>query len=192
LSGLALSNNVSLRARGFLSGGYWMGSGWFVESTAKVVIPPTILMTDGGFGFHPDLFGFNVQAVAGQVVVIEASTDFVLWTPIQTNLVTASGLFAFVDPQSSLFPHRFYRARIYAGILPAPAIRTAGGYLGFTTNGFGLNLAGVAGQTLIIESSTNLSSWTALATNTLESELLYFTDFGATNSPCRFYCLRLK
>jgi hypothetical protein len=36
------------------------------------------------------------------------------------------------------------------------------------------------------------SAWTALATNTLESELLYFTDLGATNSPCRFYRLRLN
>ena len=191
-SGLALSNNTIVRARGYVTGGQWTGSGWFVESTNRVVIAPEILVGDSGFGFHPDHFGFNVLAAIGQVVVIEASTDFVQWTPIQTNLVTASGLFPFVDPQSRLFPHRFYRARIYDGTLPAPVLGTAGGYANFATHGFGLNLTGVPGQTLILESSTNLSVWTALATNTLDSGLRQYIDWDATNSPARFYRLRLK
>jgi len=194
LSGLSLSVNSLIRARGFTTGGYYTGSSWFVESIAQVspLTPPGILTGDGGLGFHAGAFGFNVRGLSGQVIVIEASTDFIQWTPIQTNLVTDAGLFVFTDPQSSLFSNRFYRARIYDGILPAPAILTAGSNIGFTTNGFGFDLTGVAGQTLIIECSTNLSAWTALATNTLESELLYFTDLGATNSPCRFYRLRLN
>jgi hypothetical protein len=165
-----------------------------VESIAQVspLTPPKILTGDSGFGCHLGKFGFNVRALSGQVVVIEASTDFIQWTPIQTNLVTDSGLFAVVDPQSSLFPHRFYRARIFNGVLPVPAILVGGSNFGYTTNGFGFDLAGVAGQTVVIEGSTNLSVWTALATNTLESGLYYFTDPLATNSPCRFYRLRLK
>jgi hypothetical protein len=97
-----------------------------------------------------------------------------------------------VDPQAGLFPHRFYRARIFNGVLPVPAILASGINFGYTANGFGFDLAGVAGQTAVIECSTNLSVWTALATNTLESGLVNFTDPAATNSPCRFYRLRLK
>ncbi len=192
LGGVMAPTNINIRARGYLSGGLDNGSAWFVESIIgpALIVPPKILVTEGGFGFGPQFFGFNVQAVAGQVVVIEASTDFVVWTPIQTNLVAASGMFSFVDPQSGLFPHRFYRARIYSGILPAPVFGANG--MGFMTNGFGFNLAGVAGQTLVIECSTNLSIWTALATNTFESGVFYFTDAGATNSSCRFYRARLK
>ena len=192
LTGVSVPARAMIRARGFVSGGINNGSSWFVESVNPTVIAPEVLVADGGLGFHPALFGFNVRAVAGQVVVIEAATNFVWWTPIQTNLVTVSGLFQVTDPQSSGFPYRFYRARIYTGILPAPAMLAGGRNIGFTANGFGFDLTGVIGQTLIIECSTNLSAWTALATNTLESELLYFTDWGATNSSCRFYRLRLQ
>ena len=115
---------------------------------------------------------------------------FVSWTPIQTNLVTTGAWFAVSDPQTGSFPHRFYRARIFSGTLPSPAIRLAGYYPGLATNGFGFNLAGVAGQTLIVESSTNLSVWSALATNLLNSGQVYFADPSATNAPWRFYRLR--
>jgi uncharacterized delta-60 repeat protein len=56
------------------------------------------------FGLHSSQICFNTRAVPGQVVVIEATTDFVHWTQLQTNLVNtsdASGVF-FTDPQSGL------------------------------------------------------------------------------------------
>jgi uncharacterized delta-60 repeat protein len=190
LSGLALSNNVAVRARGFVTGGYLTGSGWFVESTAVVAIPPAIVVNDGGFGARQSGFGFNVRAIPGQVVVIDASTDFVQWIPIQTNLVTGSGLFVFTDPQSSLFSRRFYRARLYQGFLPPPAI--SGGAMGFQAGRFGFNLSGVAGQTAIIEASTNLLNWTALATNAIGAGPLYFSDPASPNFPWRFYRARLQ
>ncbi len=194
LSGLSLPVHTLIRARGFTTGGYYTSSGWFVESTTQVspLTPPGILTGDGGLGFHAGAFGFNVRGLAGQVVVIEASTDFIQWVPIQTNLVTDIRMFPVMDPQAVRFPHRFYRARIFTGTLPAPALHATGGYVGFTTNGFGLNLAGVPGQTLILESSTNLSVWTALATNTLDSGLQQYIDWDASHLPWRFYRLRLK
>jgi uncharacterized delta-60 repeat protein len=194
LSGLSLPVNTWIRARGFAGGGYYTSSGWFVESLAQVspLTPPGILTSDGGLGFLAGAFGFNVRGVSGQVIVIEASTDFVQWTPIQTNLVTESGRFAVADPQSGLFPHRFYRARIFDAVLPAPAILFAGSAFGYSADGFGFDLAGTPGQTLVVECSTNLFVWEALATNTLESASRYFGDPGATNRPCRFYRLRVK
>jgi len=189
LTGLSLSANSSIRARGFTTGGYWTGSGWFVESIAPVLAPPAILANDGVFGFSFNQFSFNTRAVPGQVVVIEASTDLVAWVPVQTNLVTGSGLFFFTDPQAPLFPHRFYRARLYAGDLPPPALAPSGS-AGFQSNCFTFNLAAVAGQTVIIEASTNLVNWSALSTNTLESGLFLFSDPTSTNFLERFYRAR--
>src|SRR5208282_5410263 len=122
LSGLSLSANSWIRARGFTTGGYYTSSGWFVESIAQVLAPPVILANDPGFGVRSNQFGFNVSAVPGQVVVIEASTDLVNWVPIQTNLVTSLALVTFSDSQAGLFPHRFYRVRLYQGPLPPPGI----------------------------------------------------------------------
>ena len=45
---------------------------------------------------------------------------------------------------------------------------------------------------MVIEASTNLVSWSALATNTLGDGPLYFSDPGTTNFPWRFYRARLQ
>jgi uncharacterized delta-60 repeat protein len=129
LTGLALPPYALVRARGFTGGNFYQGSGWFVESIAHVLAPPTVVVNDSTFGLHANQFTFNINAVPGQVLVIEASMDLVNWQPIQTNLVIAgtngippanSAFFNFVDPQATLFPHRLYRARLYQGPWPTP------------------------------------------------------------------------
>jgi len=72
---------------------------------------PTILMNDGNFGFRSNLFGFNVTALPGQFVVIEASATLVSGTGLQTNLISDTGLFYFADPYSGALTQRFYRAK---------------------------------------------------------------------------------
>jgi len=54
-------------------------------------------------------FEMRLSGVAGRTHVVEASSDLEVWTPIATNSV-GSDTFLFVDPQSSNFAHRFYRA----------------------------------------------------------------------------------
>ena len=105
-------SHFPVRARGFTTGGYYTGSGWFVESVARVLAPPFILVNDPSFGVHSNQFDFNVSAVPGQVVVIETSTDLINWVPVQTNLVTILAPVMFTDSQAGLFPHRFYRIRL--------------------------------------------------------------------------------
>jgi hypothetical protein len=162
-----------------------------VESLLVVAqIPPAIVVNDSSFGVHSNQFGFNVRAIPGQAVVIEASTDLVNWVSVQTNVVTTSGLISFTDPESGLFPHRYYRVRLHTGSLPAPAIGVDGS-AGFQRGKFGFNLNGVAGQTVVIEASTNLASWSALATKLLGAGPLYFSDPGATNFLARFYRARV-
>jgi PKD repeat protein len=73
---------------------------------------------------------------------------------------------------------------------PPPTILVGEGTLGFGTNGvFGFSFGGSAGQTVIVQCSTNLVNWVALATNTLGASPLNFSDLGSTNSPQRYYRL---
>jgi len=157
--------------------------------TMDPLTPPVILVSDGGFGFRTNRFGFNLSALPGQVVVIEASTNLIGWTPVQTNVTTGIGLILFTDLQSDIFSCRFYRARLHEGALPLPSILTGGADLSVPTNGLGFNVAGVAGQNVVIESSTDLRNWTVLATNTLSLAPLEFSDVNSTNFPHRFYRL---
>src|ERR1017187_7260953 len=72
---------------------------------------PTILMNDGNFGVRSNQFAFNVSAMPGQSVVIEAAANLVNWAALQTNLISDTGLFHFADPNSGALTQRFYRAR---------------------------------------------------------------------------------
>src|SRR5437764_9621647 len=111
MSGLSLPANQNVRARGYTTGGYNTSSGWFIENLAQVLAPPTIFAT----GAYSNQFSFSIRAVPGQAIVIEATTDFLNWIPVQTNLITpldAAGL-GFTDSPLGVFPHRFYRARLY-------------------------------------------------------------------------------
>jgi len=59
---------------------------------------------------------FTVQGQPGFSYVIEATTNLlsppalIPWQPIHTNGTFGDGQFQFTDPDSTLFPHRFYRA----------------------------------------------------------------------------------
>ena len=73
-----------------------------------------------------------------------------------------------------------------------PQVQTGDGSFGVRTNQFGFNIAWASGQTLVVETCSNLSDpvWTPVATNTLTSDSVYFSDPQWTNYPARFYRLR--
>ena len=70
---------------------------------------------------------------------------------------------------------------------PRPTIEVSGTAFGFRTNQFGFKVSALPGRTIVIEASTNLLSWTAVATNLLSSGAVYFSDPGFTRFPERFY-----
>jgi hypothetical protein len=76
-------------------------------------------------------------------------------------------------------------------VLPPPAIRAGNGASAFQSGRFGFDLHGIAGQTLIVEASTNLVNWTPLTTNTLGDAPLYFSDPNSGGFVQRFYRARL-
>ena len=75
-----------------------------------------------------------------------------------------------------------------------PQIIASGASFGFTTNqsGFGFNVSGTAGQTIVVDGSTNLVDWTPLITNIANGIPINFLDPTSTNFPGRFYRARLQ
>jgi hypothetical protein len=73
-----------------------------------------------------------------------------------------------------------------------PQVLTGDGKFGVRTNQFGFNIAWASGQTVVVEAATNLSNpnWIPVATHTLASDSVYFSDPRWTNYPARFYRLR--
>jgi len=187
LNAATLPPGGTVRARGYVASGGFNASSWFAESRLRIT--PNIIANDGNFGFQSDLFTFNLSAPAGVAVVVEASTNLVQWSPIFTNLIGAAGLFLFQDLHAGLYPRRFYRARFHNGALPSPSFlpQTAA-----ILNGhFTVPLGGIAGQTAVLESSTNLIYWTPLLTNAFGLTPFIFSDPVATNLPQQFYRVRL-
>jgi sugar lactone lactonase YvrE len=74
---------------------------------------PALAITSFGpsFGFNTGQFGFTLTGPSGQLVIVEASTDLSNWLPIWTNTFVTNAL-PFSDPQSGVYSHRFYRARL--------------------------------------------------------------------------------
>ena len=71
-------------------------------------MPVVIATSVPGFGFNEHQFGFSLTGPAGQLVVVETSTDLANWLPIWTN--TFTGALQFSDPESGVYSNRFYRA----------------------------------------------------------------------------------
>jgi subtilisin family serine protease len=65
------------------------------------------------------------------------------------------------------------------------------GNAGVLFNQFGFDIAGGSNQVVVVEASTNLVNWTALATNTLGAAPLHFIEPVWTNFQQRFYRAKL-
>jgi uncharacterized repeat protein (TIGR03806 family) len=61
------------------------------------------------------------------------------------------------------------------------------GPAGFTNGVFQLQLQGVAGQSYVLQATTNFSSWISVSTNVPATVPFYLSDPGASNYPYRFY-----
>jgi hypothetical protein len=71
--------------------------------------PPVPILSNPGI--ISNRFGFLIQGLSNQVVVIEATTNLLNWSPLATNRLGNSPA-AFSDSPSSNFHSRFYRARL--------------------------------------------------------------------------------
>jgi uncharacterized protein (TIGR03790 family) len=112
-------------------------------------------------------FQMHLEIPHQRVHWLEASTNLSSWQRIYTN--TTSGVTFYCDPESHLYPHRFYRL---AGA-PAnqPPQLAALGFL--PSQQFRLELQSVPGQAAAILTSTNQSTWSGLVTNWPGGALTY-------------------
>ncbi len=69
-------------------------------------------------------------------------------------------------------------------------MQTGDASFGVRTNQFGFAITGASNLVVVVEASTNLATWFALATNTLTTGSSYFSDPQWRNYPARFYRLR--
>lgn len=77
-------------------------------------------------------------------------------------------------------------------VLWNPAIQSTGPGFGMGPNGFGFIITGTSNIQVSIEASTSLinSSWSLVGTRILSSGSAYFSEFGWTNYPTRYYRVR--
>jgi hypothetical protein len=82
----------------------------YLYAPQKVVLSPSRqapLLTDAsirGVQFHCTILGFP-----GQTVAVQASTNLIQWTSLQTNTISGSAI-PFQDPATESFDQRYYRA----------------------------------------------------------------------------------
>jgi len=153
-----------------------------------VLAPPTtitLVLPEDPFSFTNGCYGFMVQGSAGQVVVVEASTNLTDWLSIHTNLMGDLGEFLFYDLHTGQYPRRYYRAKLHDGPLPPAMMLSSGSEV--VGAQFRVAVGAVGGQEVIVEATTNLLDWTPILTNTAAVGPLYFHDPDMTNFTKRFY-----
>jgi len=74
--------------------------------------PPLITPSGTNLQYFTNPFGFNLSGAVGQTIIVDGSTDLLNWNSLFTNTVNNSNLFYFLDPASTNFSWRFYRARL--------------------------------------------------------------------------------
>lgn len=113
LDGLALLPAGRVRARGFVAGGAFNASTGLAETSLPVDpnTPPTLLTEGAAYGLSGQDFACGVAGLAGQVVVMEGSTNLAQWLTLGTNTLGPSP-WVFRDAGAAQRPGRFYRARL--------------------------------------------------------------------------------
>lgn len=96
-----LTNNATVTANAF-EGGFDNS----IAANALFTVQPLYLTS---FGFNSNsVFQLELSGIAGSNYVLQATTNFIDWTPITTNIGTTNLLYL-MDIDASTFQYRFYR-----------------------------------------------------------------------------------
>lgn len=140
---------------------------------------PVFVRADGNM----DLF---LKGTSGQAYVVQATTNFVQWVNISTNIANQNFLVTLTDTDAHLYPRRYYRLMLYnpaTGQTTGPVSKLPDGRVSF-------RISGTTGQNYVVQASTNLLQWVNLSTNAAAGGVVNYIDAGATNFPNRFYRLK--
>jgi hypothetical protein len=92
---------------------YYGATGWgptYGGLPTVMLGAPTPQVGTGSAGVKPGGFGFTLNGVTNQTIVVEASTNLVNWQPIWSSTLSTLST-NFVDPDWVNHPGRFYRLR---------------------------------------------------------------------------------
>jgi hypothetical protein len=98
-----LTNTATVRANAFKTG--FTNS---VAATALFTLRPPFQFTSGGF-FTNNTFQMPVSGLAGKTYYLQATTNFINWVSLSTN-IAPSNSFYLLDSNATSFMYRFYRA----------------------------------------------------------------------------------
>lgn len=184
---------------GLLPGSHTVGFntvlGWQTPANQVITITNTLTTAAAAIYFRPgslpQLFGtllpgsgfhLFLSGPVGSNCVIQASSDLNTWTPIATNLIPAGGSVPVTDSNMTNYTQRFYRAAAISAPPPQLNAMTA------SRSAAQFVLSGVVGSSCVIQSSSDLASWSAIVTNTIPAAgSMLITDPGAANQARRFY-----
>ena len=139
-----------------------------------------------GFAWHKvDITknnGFVTWEVDG---VLLASSDISTLTLGGNNIAIGT---SDVNATTARYPDLYFLLidNLTVSTVPVPQI----GSTSTSGNTFGFTVSGVSGQTVVVETSTNLINWSPVWTNILSGVSTNFTDAQWANYPARFYRAR--
>ncbi len=135
---------------------------------------------------RPDgVVDFFLPSEPDQKYLIQATTNFVHWDNILTNVAIANFM-ALVDMDGPNFPYRFYRSALFDAIIGGQIgsfLRSADGTVNF-------RITGLEGRNYTIQASTDLVIWADIGTATATTGTIQFTDPNAAGFRQRFYRLK--
>ncbi len=147
-------------------------------NSGQIFVRPANLRPDGVVDFflpsEPDL-----------KYLIQATTNFVHWENILTNVAIANFM-ALVDMDGPNFPYRFYRSALFDAIIGGQI----GGFFRSADGTVNFRITGLEGRNYTIQASTDLVNWTDTGKATVADGTIQFTDPNAAGFRQRFYRLK--
>src|SRR6185436_15942063 len=104
-----------------------------------------------------------------QTYLIQATTNFVHWDNILTNLAT-SDFMDLIDADAAIYPYRFYRSALYAALGQVSSATIS------SNANISLEISGLNGRTYELQASTNLMNWQTIGTTITTNGAMSFTD----------------
>jgi hypothetical protein len=182
----------------FGSGGSGTAAGWYVDDISLIaspmlIVPPaqtiyagqTLTVTNSATNsvFPNSTFTFALLSDPTNIF-LNTSNGVMTWTPAISQIPSTNTISVMVT-DDNVPPLSATNSFIVQVLLP-PSLNIVPSAQ--SSNGFQLMFSTGSNTTWRIESSTNLSSWLPLLTNTTgPSGTILFTDLLATNYPWRFY-----
>jgi hypothetical protein len=152
----------------------------YVVPNSMVVTLQVIPQADGGIRL-------TGAGEADHRYQIQATSDFVAWTTLATQVADSGGAFEFIDFAAAAFPIRTYRVQDLGAATPLAAQLEISLAADKTIR---LTATGAAGHTYEIQATADFNTWAAIGSRSADnSGAFIYYDADAASLPARFYRL---